>query len=363
MGRFKVPYLVEKKQKKHCLYYWQPNKKLRNLGFLPRRLAERTNSLPDAIREAEALNAELDAWRAGETVDLTPQEGTLPWLIRHYQQSEKYKGLAPKTQRSYDQCMKIIEAWSEQASHSQIASIVPLAVERFYKSMLDTPHQAAAVIRVLRILLNRAVKYRLIDSNPAAKPEIRSPAPRDAVWTDEATRVLIETANNNGRRSIALAVMLAKYTGQRQGDILRLSWNQYDGETLRLRQRKTGKVLAVPVIAILRQWLDGTSQASPIIVLSEATGRPYREDNFRHVFSDIRDRAGVGELQFRDLRRTAAVQLAEAGCTAPEIAAITGHAIESTQKILETYVPRTSTMARNAMLKLERNKSGSELEG
>ena len=64
MGKFRVRYLVAKRQQSRTLYYWQPNKPLRDAGFLPRRLAESTNDLADAIREAETLNRELDAWRS-----------------------------------------------------------------------------------------------------------------------------------------------------------------------------------------------------------------------------------------------------------------------------------------------------------
>ncbi|MCP4392938.1 MAG: hypothetical protein GY804_01515 [Alphaproteobacteria bacterium] len=53
-----------------------------------------------------------------------------------------------------------------------------------------------------------------------------------------------------------------------------------------------------------------------------------------------------------DLRRTAVVRLAEAGATEAQIAAVTGHKIETTRQILETYLPRTSDMAEAAITKL-----------
>jgi hypothetical protein len=55
----------------------------------------------------------------------------------------------------------------------------------------------------------------------------------------------------------------------------------------------------------------------------------------------------------QDRRRTALVRLAEAGCTDPDIAAITGHSLERTKQILETYLPRTPEMAHDAMAKWE----------
>jgi len=54
-----------------------------------------------------------------------------------------------------------------------------------------------------------------------------------------------------------------------------------------------------------------------------------------------------------DLRRTAVVHLARAGCSVPEIAAITGHSVSLTVSILEVYLPRDSEMAAAAISKLD----------
>ncbi len=50
------------------------------------------------------------------------------------------------------------------------------------------------------------------------------------------------------------------------------------------------------------------------------------------------------------------VNLARAGATIPEIAAITGHSIDRTQEIFERYLPRDLHMARAGIVKLERKK-------
>ena len=41
-------------------------------------------------------------------------------------------------------------------------------------------------------------------------------------------------------------MMLALWTGQRQGDLLRLPWSAYDGNHIRLRQSKTGRRIVMP---------------------------------------------------------------------------------------------------------------------
>src|SRR5690554_5505550 len=55
---------------------------------------------------------------------------------------------------------------------------------------------------------------------------------------------------------IRLAYMLAVYTGQRQGDLLRLTWNNYDGHRIRLKQSKGGQKVSIPVAAPLKAALD-----------------------------------------------------------------------------------------------------------
>ena len=93
------------------------------------------------------------------------------------------------------------------------------------------------------------------------------------------------------------------------------------------------------------------------LIVSETTGRRYTAYNFVHVFAAIRDAAGIAGLRFQDLRRTCVVNLARAGCTPPEIAAVSGHKIDTVVDILETYLPRDGVMAQHAIAKLDRWRS------
>ena len=378
MGPRKIRFLVGKRQRGgHTLWYWQPSSALRKLGYMPLRLAERTNAEAEAIIEAIRLNAELDAERAGKR-PLPRQPGTMPWLIDRYRTDPQFVALKQNTKRGYEQWFAIIEAWSARAGHEPIERLKPVHCAEFHRSMLTTPAKAAAVMRVLRLLLAYAVREGLIDRNPAERLRIKSQPPRQVVWSREHIEAFRRAASLSGRASLSLAIALAANLGQREGDILTLSWSAFDGRVMKLRQRKTGRVVEVPVTNELRAALSGAAEgrSSPVIVVSEATGKPYREDHFRHAFGALRrlvvegDRArelspipDAAALQFRDLRRTAVVHLAEAGCTVPEIVAITGHDIEATARILETYMPSTSMMAENAITKLEGYRKRTKLEG
>jgi integrase len=367
MGKIKVRYLVVKRQKHGPIFYWQPNKTLRQAGHLPRRLAERTNDIVDAIHEAEELNRKLDKWRSGvERIGAPP--GSLPDLIRRYRQDPRFTDLRASTQQEYDGHIRRIEAWSERAGHPPLKTITRKGVKAFARSLAATPGRAKHVISVLRILFDFAIDEGEFQGiNPALRMRLKHNPPRDQVWADDQITAVIQAATAAGRHSIALAIALAHNTGQREGDILHMAWSQLDGTMIRLRQRKTGVLLDVPCTQQLIDVLAVTPRTGTLMVMSEETGQIYCQKVFYRWFRRICQKAGIpDDLQFRDLRRTAVVRLAEASCSVPKISAISGHSINRTAQILEVYCPRNTTMARNAIMRLEdyrRTQRERKLEG
>jgi hypothetical protein len=56
------------------------------------------------------------------------------------------------------------------------------------------------------------------------------------------------------------------YTGQRQGDLLRLPWSAYAGDKLRLKRSKTGVCVAIPVLPELAAVLAKVPRRGPIML-------------------------------------------------------------------------------------------------
>ena len=107
-------------------------------------------------------------------------------------------------------------------------------------------------------------------------------------------------------------MLLAINTGQRQGDLLRLPWSAYDGKHIKLRQRKTGVYVPIPVSDELKAALDAAPKQSPIM-LTNSDGKPWSESGFQGAWGKATLRAGIHGLTFHDLRGTAVVTLARAG--------------------------------------------------
>jgi integrase len=83
----------------------------------------------------------------------------------------------------------------------------------------------------------------------------------------------------------------------------------------------------------------------------------WQPNAFRKAWGDACRRAAIRDLTFHDLRGTAVTRLAEAECSAAEIASITGHSMRDVGAILDQYLARTGKIALAAIAKLERGKA------
>ena len=63
---------------------------------------------------------------------------------------------------------------------------------------------------------------------------------------------------------------------------------------------------------------------APVFMYAYCKPRSYRATNFRE-FKRARDRAGITDLRFQDLRHTATTRLFERGLGIMEVALVTGH--------------------------------------
>ena len=135
------------------------------------------------------------------------------------------------------------------------------------------------------------------------------------------------------------------WTGQRQGDLLALTWTAYDGAKIRLRQSKTGLYVVIPVFSLLKARLDATPRRAVTILTTQA-GLTWTPDGFRSSWGKAAVKAGIHGLTFHDLRGTAVLRLALPGCTVPEIATITGHSIRDVQSILDSELFASRRRAR-----------------
>ena len=199
----------------------------------------------------------------------------------------------------------------------------------------------------MRALLQFAVTRGLRQDDPTQGIKLpRAKTDGIYTWTEDDIAAF-ETAHAIGSKA-RLALGLLLFTAQRRGDVIRMGPQHIRDGVLTVRQQKTGTTLAIPVHSDMRTILDATP-GSHMNFLTTKSGRPYSGNDFSEQFRSWCDAAGLSkECSAHGLRKAACRRLAEAGCSANEIAAISGHA---SLKEVERYTRAVdqARMARNAM--------------
>lgn len=111
------------------------------------------------------------------------------------------------------------------------------------------------------------------------------------------------------------AMDLAKLTGQRPADVLKMARTDIRDGYLEVRQGKTGKRLRISVEGELAQVIDRIKARAPakegtvrsIYLVQDGNGQPIGYWRWAKLFADVRDKAGE-TWQFRDLRAKAATE-------------------------------------------------------
>ena len=285
---------------------------------------------------------------------VAPPPGALFSVLQQYQASEDFRSLADSTRRSYVALITRIEKRFGDFPISALTDRRSRGIFMEWRDQLASGagrRQADYAWTVLARALSWSFNRGLVAANPCERGGrfYRGGGRAEKIWTDADETAFLRRAPAH----LHLPLLLALWTGQRQGDLLRLPWSGYDGKHVRLRQRKTGARVVIPIGAPLRAALDATPKVSTII-LTNSDGKPWTSDGFRASWRKACKLAGVIGVTFNDLRGTAVTRLAIAECTEAEIATITGHSLRGVRAILDThYLSRDQSLGESAIRKLE----------
>lgn len=278
--------------------------------------------------------------------------GMLAGLIRAYEESPDYLKLAESSRAIARYLFRKIDA--EYGSMPVAALAERRKVRPEFLNWRDRmakahPRGADNTLAHLARVLSWAEERGLIDDNPLKGwRRVYEVDRSEMIWLPEHIRAFCGAASTD----LQLAMMLALHTGQRQGDLLRLTWTAYKDGALSLRQGKSKVRVRIPCTKALRTALDELPRRAAVI-LTTAKGEAWKARAFKRAWKDASTAAGIDDLHFHDLRGTAITMLSEAGCTPQEIAAITGHSLRNVSAILDKYLARTRALAENAIAKLE----------
>ena len=189
-----------------------------------------------------------------------------------------------------------------------------------------SPGGANSALRVFRQILNFAVAQGHIERNPVRslkqnpRPKLTRFLSRDEIRRLHSILDRCEAARPS-RRQGADIIRLLLLTGCRKNEILRLKWNEVDGDTLKLVDSKTGprQVLLSPDAQAI---VERQPRLGSVWVFPSKTGHPLT-DVF--LWRKVKKLADIPDVRLHDLRHTFASQGAMRGVPLPVEAKLLGH--------------------------------------
>jgi len=265
-----------------------------------------------ALQYARALNG----------VDPAPLKRNFKALVKSYVASDRYTNKALRTVQDYD---KVLTWVLDKLGDQDPAKMQRKDVIRAQSANRETQRFANYIVQVLRILFEHAIDLGWLGMHPVNPAKgvalFKSTAPPREAWPADLVQAYRAVATGPARLIFELCIG----TGQRIGDVLRMRWNEIDGDGIHVQQGKTGQRLWVPLTPHLRAVLVATPRLGLTICAWGDRGRPRGYRSAADLVYAVRKDIGALEYDLHGLRYTAAAELAALGCSDELIMAVTGH--------------------------------------
>ncbi len=256
---------------------------------------------------------------------------------------EKYSELREGDKPFENSDQYIVEGLSEYFKGRRLCEITPEEIERFRKARKDAPTKAGKAradgtvnrdLQILRAMLNKAVRWRLLDHNPF--DEFRNGDRSDdsiLFKVNSRDRFIEEDEIGNllkaCRPYLANIVMAAIFTGLRKSDVINLKWSNVNLEKglftywERKKKKTVFKALNSDMIELLKRIPKGESDS----IFLGAYGKPMKSSRNIHTpFKRALKKAGISDFHFHDLRHTSATHLVMRGASTNFVQSHLNHA-------------------------------------
>ena len=235
--------------------------------------------------------------------------------------------------RYFDKHKRTVNDWLVPFFGDRLLSKIKVSdVEAYRAGRMRDDGKAAALSTVnwdhavLKVMLNKALQRDLLMVNPACKVSMPNPQnERDRILSEDEWKRLYDEAAPHLKPILLVAYRL----GMRYSEIVNLTWDRVDRErgliTLRAIDTKTKQLRQVPmtadVLAVLKDLHKVRYLGQDRVFLRDGES----VTSVKTAFENAKDRAGIANFRFHDMRHCAATALRRAGVDNTTAMAIIGH--------------------------------------
>ncbi len=280
--------------------------------------------LPDML-DASFLSAYHSALSGEERIEPRSERTkshSLDHLIVLWVKSNHFGKLEDSTKAVYMRLLNRIR--ESEAAQGDAVTMQQKHIRILVSHFGTAPTTAQRILRLLGQLMQFAISLGWREDDPTLGIKIKRQKTEGIhSWTEKEIAQFESKWPSGSIQRMALYLML--YTGQRRSDVVTMGPADISQGSIHLKQKKTKTELVLPLhpalLHELNQW-NSTGQT----FLEATKGSPYTANGFYNVFKAWCREAELPEnCSPHGLRKAAARRLAEAGCSAHQIAAITGH--------------------------------------
>lgn len=246
--------------------------------------------------------------------------GSLNALAVAYFTSSDWQLLSKSTQTSR---RGILDRLRAEHGDKPMKAMGPHHVRALLDARAATPQAANNMLKALRALVRFGIDRNLMTADPTAGVKrLKVKSDGYHTWTEEEIDAFDKRWPLGAQERLAKDLLL--FTGQRRSDVRLMGPQHVRSGVVSVRQQKTGAYLEIALHDALRASIEAKG-TNHLVFIATSAGEPYSEAGFGNWFGDAARKAGLKNCSAHGLRKAAARRLAEAGCTANEIAAVTGH--------------------------------------
>lgn len=258
------------------------------------------------------------------------ESGTIGHLITSFYASPGFANLKPNSKTMYRK--RVLEPFAKLHGHRLVRDIRRDKLIAYIEGIGATrPAQANVVRAVLNKIMQYAVNKEWRRDNPITGTE-RYKIGTHHTWTDEELKKFEDRWPLGTRERLAYALLL--YTGQRVGDVIRMTRRDIVDGYIHVVQEKTGADLQIPIHPNLLAAIKATPSKG-FALLAKSDGTPVHRQTLTAIITEGAAKAELpGRCVPHGIRKSTMRKLAEGGATTKEIAAISGH---QTLKEIERY--------------------------
>jgi integrase len=297
-----------------------------------RRKGFKGGALPGRVGSPEFMEA-YQAFIGGKPAPLAKGHngpGTFGGLIADYYRSVEYANLKPSSKTLYRYAL---EPLKEKHGHRPLATMSRENLVRIIETIgARAPGMANLTRAVLQKMLKVAVAAGKIRINPLADKVEAYKIGTHHTWTDYEL-AQFEAKWPLGTRA-RLAYALLFYTGQRSGDVVRMTRRDITDGRIKVVQEKTGTELKIKIHPDLARAIKA-GPTKGLNLIGDEHGRPIRRAALSHLMRVAIREAGLpARCVPHGIRKATLRTMAEGGASAKRLAAVSGH---KTTKELDRY--------------------------